>query len=214
MAAAKESDTTTEHIISEVTTFEIDSDTSETDTIEIVQPDSIAVQTANYLIKLFTNIQRLKNAEIDSHVLTLVGNLVTPLLRDNNIEVLTNLLNMHIGTLKLPERVNITRDNLATLMNVMARNITITKLVISFNNIGDVGIGLFAIHISRNNTLKMLDLSYNQITDTGAILLAAALSKNTSIIMVDLSGNNITEVGKSALDAVRAARPTLQNYFL
>jgi hypothetical protein len=202
--------------MSEVTT--IDNDIDEVDSkveeqFDQAGSESEIVQTANHLIKLFANIHRLKNAEIDSHVLTLVGNLVIPLCNENNIEVLANLLNMHIGTLKLPERVGITNDNLATLMNVMARNTTITKLVISFNNIGNVGIGLFAIHLSRNNTLKMLDLSYNQITDTGVILLAASLSKNNSIIVVDLSGNNITEIGKSSLDAVRIIRPTLQIYF-
>ena len=221
MAAAKESETTTELSITETTTFEIDTDISETytsetdiDISETVQPESIAVQTANYLIKLFTNIQRIKNGEIDSHVVKLVGDLVIPLLGENNIKVLTNLLNNHIGTLKLPERVVITDDNIATLTNLLARNTTITKLVISFNTIGNVGAGLFAINLAQNTSIKILDLSYNLISDTGAILLAAALSKNNSITMVDLCGNSFTEVGRSALDAVRIARPTLCIYFL
>lgn len=203
--------TNTETTVVETTVAE--STTSEVE-VNLSEPESETVKTANYLIKLFTNIHRLKNVEIDSHVLTLVGNLVIPLCRENNIEVLTNLLNRHIGMLKLPERVVITDDNIATLLNVLTRNTTIRKLVISFNNISDVGIGLFTIYLSRNTTIKMLDLSYNLITNTGAILLAAALSKNTSITMLDLSGNNISEVGKSALAAVSVARPELQIYFL
>ena len=219
MAAAEESGTTTELelIISEVTTSE--NDTSKVDSEVEAQFDqagseSEIVKTANHLIKLFANIHRLKNVEIDSHVATLVGNLVIPLCRENNIEVLANLLNMHIGTLKIPERVVITYDNIATLSNVLTRNTSIRKLSISFNNISDVGVGLFAIYLSQNTFIKMLDLSYNQITDTGAILLAAALNKNSSITMVDLSGNNISEVGKSALAAVSVARPELQIDFL
>ena len=88
MAASEESGTTTELDISEVTT--IDNDVGEVDSKVELQFDqagseSEIVKTANHLIKLFTNIHRFKNSEIDSHVLTLVGNLVIPLCKENNI---------------------------------------------------------------------------------------------------------------------------------
>jgi len=225
MAAAEESGTTTEFIISETTTIDSDlddlddvNDVDEVDSkvekqFDQVVSESEIVNTAKHLIKIFPNIHRVKNSEIESHVTILVGNLVIPLCKEGQYMILENLLNIHIGTLKLPEHVGITKENLEKIANILARNTSITKLVLSFNNIGDVGIGLFAIHLARNNTIKMLDFSYNHITDTGAILLAAALSKNSSIMMIDLSGNNITDAGKSALAAVSVIRPDLQNYF-
>jgi hypothetical protein len=197
MAADEEFGTTTELYIPEVTTIENDVNEVDSKVVQIDQAgsesesESESVKTANHLIKLFANIHRLKNVEIDSHVLTLVGNLVVPLCKEGQNTILANLLNRHIGTLKLPERVVITDDNISTLMNILSQNTTITKLVISFNNIGNVGIGLFAIYLDQNKFIKMLDLSYNQITDTGAILLTAALNKNSSITMVDLSDRTI-----------------------
>ena len=69
-------------------------------------------------------------------------------------------------------------------------NNSITRLDLSYNNIGDEGARTLADTLLKNTSLTSLDLRYNKIGDIGAKAFADALLKNTSLTSLYLGGNN------------------------
>ena len=212
--------------------------TTETDLLETTISDmdlleSDVIKTANGLIKMFPSIELIENkilnkisrkdythkdihdySELVLLIGKLVGELVAQLCKEGCITELEKLLNLYKGTLKIPERVfnNDIGLKIIVLAKVLIQNTTITNLIISCNNISDVGAELFASNMAQYKSLKSLDLSYNLIGDVGATLLSVGLTQNRSITMIDLRYNNITKNGFAVFNTVRAIRPELQIY--
>ena len=97
----------------------------------------------------------------------------------------------------------------ASLAEAVKSNATLTKLDLHNNNIGDVGAASLAEAVKSNVTLTKLDLSANNIGDVGAAGLAEALKSNTTLTKLNLRGNNIGDVGAAGLAEVLKSNTTL-----
>ena len=88
----------------------------------------------------------------------------------------------------------------------LARNKSLTVLLLSHNLIGDRGAELLAEGLASNDTLECLSVDYNRIGDAGAARLALALGRNRTLRTLDLDGNRIGDAGaQSFADALRCA---------
>ena len=144
--------------ITELTTTETDLLVTTISDMDLLESD--VVKTANGLIKMFPSIELIENkilnkiskkdythkdihdySELVLLIGKLVGDLVAQLCKEGCIKELEKLLNHYKGTLKVPERVfnNDFDFKIIVLAKVLIQNTTITNLIISCNNISDVG---------------------------------------------------------------------------
>lgn len=78
-------------------------------------------------------------------------------------------------------------------------NLSLKKLDLSNNNIGDKGLYVLATVLKVNKSIIDLNLSNNNINDIGAEAIARALQINKSIGILNLSNNNIGYIGTSKI---------------
>jgi Ran GTPase-activating protein (RanGAP) involved in mRNA processing and transport len=88
------------------------------------------------------------------------------------------------------------------LTQVLAmNNSTLTKLYCGSNSITDKGAQYIAQLLRKNRTLTRLDLSFNEIGDRGVRRLSAALGEsNTTLIQLNLSWNK--SISESSVDSL------------
>lgn len=84
---------------------------------------------------------------------------------------------------------------------LMMNNSILTKLYCGSNGITDQGAQYIAQLLKKNRTLTRLDLSFNEIGDRGVRRLATTLAHfNTTLIQLNLSWN--TSIGESSVDSL------------
>ena len=131
-------------------------------------------------------------------------------LRDEDIDVLIKAIGQNIA----PEGLCLDGNKLTLadgkLANAIAKNTTIKKLRLSYNNINDEGIKHLANALKENNTLEVLDLGSNNIGDEGAKCLADMLVANKSLQSIGLGDNNIGDEGAKCIADMLAVNKTLQ----
>lgn len=96
-----------------------------------------------------------------------------------------------------------------TLTDSLKHNCSLQSLILSENQISNVGAKAIAALLENNKTLIILILNANLIGDEGAAAIAAALRKNTRLKKLDLAQNEITEVGFEALAAALTENTSL-----
>ena len=119
---------------------------------------------------------------------------------------------MDLSTLTYREFECIQSDLTANDATLLCRTIPLhlKKLVLSYNPIGDVPVGVIADMIQREGSLlDDLQLIACEISDIGAIALAKALATNTLMTKLALSANHITNKGVSALCSALKATSSL-----
>ena len=95
-------------------------------------------------------------------------------------------------------------DGAKAIGNVLKQNSKLTTLYIGSNNIGNEGAIALAEAFKINRTLTSTILSQNNIGNDGAIAIASALEKNQTLTKFNISGNNIDDAGAMAIvDALK-----------
>ncbi|XP_061562329.1 leucine-rich repeat-containing protein 45 isoform X4 [Phycodurus eques] len=87
------------------------------------------------------------------------------------------------------------------LGKLLARNNTLTRLVLDWNALGvwDEAFPIFCEGLGSNSALTHLDLRNNQIDHRGMLALAQTLKRNSSLKVLDLRWNNIGLLGGRCL---------------
>ncbi|KAM9774343.1 leucine-rich repeat-containing protein 45 isoform X1 [Syngnathus typhle] len=87
------------------------------------------------------------------------------------------------------------------LGKLLARNNTLTRLVLDWNALGvwEEAFTAFCEGLGSNNVLTHLDLRNNQINHHGMLALAQTLKRNSSLKVLDLRWNNIGLLGGRCL---------------
>jgi hypothetical protein len=93
-------------------------------------------------------------------------------------------------------------------------NLSLKKLDLSNNNIGDKGLNVLATVLKVNKSIIDLNLSNNNIGDKGASEIAEALKQTKSIDTIDLSNNNIGYIGASKIVESLRQNRTLEHIIL
>jgi Ran GTPase-activating protein (RanGAP) involved in mRNA processing and transport len=81
------------------------------------------------------------------------------------------------------------------IAEAIKRNLTIEKIDLWKNRIGDKRVECIAEAIKGNSGLKEIELGNNNIGDQGAKFLAEAITENNSLKMLDLGYNSIRDRG-------------------
>ena len=90
---------------------------------------------------------------------------------------------------------NLSPDSASTLATGIAVNLTLKKLVLSKNFIGNKGAVNFAKALRQNTALEVLEFDSCKIESSGAIQLATALIANKTLKVLVLSNNKIGNSG-------------------
>jgi hypothetical protein len=166
-----------------------------------------------------------------------ICNQITDLIKANNTQEVTELLNNNQGELNLtgrilgPEELDVLNDALAynntitilnlsvnlfqsiiaiQLANFLRNNESVTSLNLSYNAIGPEGAASLVNLLAHNNTINTMNLQYNRFGPEGAIILANALANNNhNITSLDLRFNEFGPDDIAVLQAVAADRPYL-----
>jgi hypothetical protein len=90
------------------------------------------------------------------------------------------------------------------------RNPSVTRLVISYRNLGPDGATALAEALKGNTTLDILALAYSKLGPDGATALVEVLKHNTTLRILDLTSNNLGPDGATALAEVLKHNTTLR----
>lgn len=90
-------------------------------------------------------------------------------------------------------------EGLLVLAELVAKDDVMTKLVLSGNKIGDVGVAALLHAIRMNESVRCLHLFNNCIGDAGCASLANALKVNSGLHEINLRLNKIGDSGLSSL---------------
>ena len=90
---------------------------------------------------------------------------------------------------------NLSPDSASTLATGIAVNLTLKKLVLSKNFIGNKGAAGFAKALRQNTVLEVLEFDSCKIESSGAVQLATALITNKTLKVLVLSNNKIGNSG-------------------
>ena len=112
-------------------------------------------------------------------------------------------LNISLSRILLSERAEF-------LGRALAFNMSLQKLNIRTNEIGDNGIAHIAIGLQTNTTLRTLNISQCNISDEGAESLARALAVNSSLQELDISFNKIGDNGIAHIATALQTNTTLR----
>ena len=85
---------------------------------------------------------------------------------------------------------NFPTNRIPDLLNIFI-NLSLKKLDLSNNKIGDKGLLVLAQVLKVNKSIIAIDLSNNMISDNGVALLEESLKTITSIIVISLRNNNL-----------------------
>jgi NLR family CARD domain-containing protein 3 len=89
-------------------------------------------------------------------------------------------------------------------------NMTVTRLILSKNRIGDKGCMDMANALTKNRVLTTIELSNNRIGYVGCEALATTLRENTVLTKILLNGNKIGPAGAIALAEMLRISASLQ----
>lgn len=91
-----------------------------------------------------------------------------------------------------------------SLAEGMMRNIKITDLMLSYNQINDEAVANLMVPLTMKNwQLKNLDLSNNNIGDQGGVIISNFIAKSNTISKLNLKNNMIeTDGGKAIRDVI------------
>jgi Ran GTPase-activating protein (RanGAP) involved in mRNA processing and transport len=95
-----------------------------------------------------------------------------------------------------------------------SKNSVVETLNLSFNQLGDEEVGIFARMLLANQNLKSLHLYSNNIGDAGALELAVVLRQNNTLDYLDLETNQIGSDGASALADALVVNNALKDLYL
>lgn len=93
---------------------------------------------------------------------------------------------------------------------LVAKNISLVKMNVSCNRIGDEGIRDLVPGLIHNRTIRSLDLSWNDIADEGAMWMSEMITSNSILQDLNLSYNRITSKGVSYIADSLALNTTLK----
>jgi hypothetical protein len=85
------------------------------------------------------------------------------------------------------------------------------EIVLSNNNIGDLGIQEVCEAISRSQTLRIVRVAHCHITEEGGEIFQAALAENSTVVIVDVYGNLMSEEQESLILAESEANGYLED---
>lgn len=103
-----------------------------------------------------------------------------------------------IESLEVPGS-NISCRGVRHLASLMAENTTITRLVLDFSCLGDLGAELLCDGLLWNGTLTHMSLQYCGIGARGAAALCARVIQSSQVKVLSLRGNPLGEEGVSEL---------------
>eukprot|EP01063_Lacrimia_lanifica_P012790 TRINITY_DN19492_c0_g1_i1.p1 TRINITY_DN19492_c0_g1~~TRINITY_DN19492_c0_g1_i1.p1 ORF type:complete len:418 (+),score=181.49 TRINITY_DN19492_c0_g1_i1:129-1382(+) len=83
-------------------------------------------------------------------------------------------------------------DGAMVLAKALEKNIQVTSIDFSYNNIQDQGCGFLALALKTNNMIRVLNLSANNIGDGGGLALASSLMTNRALTDLNFLGNDLT----------------------
>jgi hypothetical protein len=133
---------------------------------------------------------------------------------DEGIHHLTRILSINNSTLtKLVCRSNgITDEGAGHIADLLENNQILTRLDLSYNEIGDSGVRRLATSLACfNNTLVQLDLSRNKsIGEASVDSIADMVEYNQTCDIIDVSHCNLTSVGKRKLRNLAQSRGNLR----
>jgi hypothetical protein len=101
------------------------------------------------------------------------------------------------------------KNSFNTIIYALKKNIKLTTLLLSRNDIGDEGTIAIAEALKTNTRLLILELNHNAISSIGVITLAEALKINTTLSTLKLNSNLIYEEGAVAIANVLKINKTL-----
>lgn len=144
------------------------------------------VNNSDLALNILTNIKKNK-----IKILKLLYNF----LLDKNINILTNFIqnNNFLTSIDLSNNF-FNLESLKILCNCI-NSTHITKLNLSGNNIGDMGIKFFQTLLSYNKTIKKINLSSNEIGEEGAKIIGESLKTNKYISHLNLKYNHLGDEG-------------------
>lgn len=87
----------------------------------------------------------------------------------------------------------------AQLTKALTGNISLVRLILSNNHLGEEAIGPFMTMLASNLALVEVNLSGNLLEDLFGFALAACLRKNEILQIIDISKNNMGPEGGSEL---------------
>lgn len=96
--------------------------------------------------------------------------------------------------------------------NALTTNITLTRIIISRNNIGYIGLENLAEALKVNETIIILNIKGNNIDDEGAEEIAKVLDVNKTLRILNISSNQITGKGVQVLAKVLKVNTTLKSF--
>jgi hypothetical protein len=100
------------------------------------------------------------------------------------------------------------------LAAALSGNSTLTKLILSGNDLGDDGAKVFAEALAVNTGLRVMDLGANEISTPGATELGKAIAANKALKTLDLSYNKVGGGGAAALADGLRTNMTLTTLYL
>lgn len=119
-------------------------------------------------------------------------------------EIIDKLAKNQIKEWLYLERQEIDDDKACKLAEALTLNSSITKLILSENNIGSRGAQAIAMSLKVNKTLTLLKLEDNNLGPEGGMYIADALQSNTTLTNIGLSNINLgPEGGKYFAEALK-----------
>ena len=121
----------------------------------------------------------------------------------------TGLKDVRITKLAISDN-NITDKGAIALVEMLKENRTLQQLDVSYNSIGIGGATTLAKMLKENRTLQRLNVSHISIDDGGAIALVEMLKENRMLQQLDVSNISIDDGGATSLAEMLKENRTLQ----
>jgi len=139
-----------------------------------------------------------------------LANSFTNVIRRQKIEDIAWILRYTKAVTKLDLSYNnIGHEGAKVIDEPLRTNTTLTKLNLSRNEIGYEGAKVIDEVLRTNTTLTKLDLSWNKIGYEGAKVIGEALRTNTTLTKLNLSWNEIGDEGAKVIGEVLRINATL-----
>lgn len=85
------------------------------------------------------------------------------------------------------------------LAHALADNMSVTSVVLAHNSIGNDGAEMLASMLNERPDISLLELNDNDIGDDGAIALAGALQQNARVVLLSLQLNQLGDHGAASI---------------
>jgi len=129
--------------------------------------------------------------------------------REGNIKVLYNDDDYHTGPHIDMSNMQIINDIAAVIAFGLCKNTTVTKLILSHNQISKIGAIAISDSLRSNSVLQELNLSDCRIEKEGAMHIVESLQINTTLSKLDLSRNRISDDSEITINSFILFRKAL-----